>query len=108
MKFINILLAPLFVLLLHYFELRVVVLLYLFMSICFFCYKYIKKKNYKDILVPGMYILLFSIAYYFSSLQTVKYIPVILSMIFLFLFIDSHLNKKYMILSFTKSFIKKS
>jgi len=107
MKFINILLAPLFVLLLHYFELRMVVLLYLFMSIVFFIYKLLKKVSYKDILIPGIYVSFLSIAYYFSSFQTVKYIPVTLSIIFLFLFIDSHFNKKNMILSFTKKFYKK-
>lgn len=107
MKFINILLAPLFVLLLHYFELRMVVLLYLFLSGIFFIYKFINKETYKDILLPSVYIVAFSIAYYFSSIQTVKYIPAILSIIFLFLFIDSHFNKKNMILSFTKKFYKK-
>lgn len=107
MKFINILLAPLFVLLLHYFELKSVVLLYLFMSVIYFVYSYLKKISYKDMLIPSLYILGLSTAYYFSSFQTVKYIPVILSTIFLFLFIDAHFNKKNMILAFTEKFYKK-
>jgi len=107
MKFLNILLAPLFVVLLHYFELRMVILLYLCISIIFLIYRFFKRKTYKDILLPSMYIIAFSIAYHFSSLQTVKYIPVILSTIFLFLFVDSHFNKKYMILNFTKKFYRK-
>ncbi len=58
-------------------------------------------------ILPSIYVLGFSIAYYFSSFKTVKYIPVILSTLFLFLFIDAYFNKKYMILGFTKKFYKK-
>ncbi len=57
--------------------------------------------------IPGIYLVALSIAYYFSSFQTVKYIPVTLSAIFLFLFVDSHYNRRYMILGFTKKFYKR-
>lgn len=107
MKFINILFAPLFVLLVHYFELRSVVLLYLVMAGIFFVYMYTKKSSYKDMVVPSLYVIILSIAYYFSSFETVKYIPVTLSSIFFLMFVDSHYNKKYMILGFTQKFYKK-
>lgn len=107
MKFINILFAPLFVLLIHYFEFRSVVLLYLAMAIIFFIYMYRKKESFKDMIVPSLYVIILSIAYYFSSLETVKYIPVTLSSIFFLVFVDSHFNKKYMVLGFTQKFYKK-
>jgi len=107
MKFANIILAPMFVLLLHYFDLRMVVLFYLFMAVVFFIYKYFNKQSYKDMVIPLIYVIALSVAYYFSSFQTVKYIPVILSTIFLLLFLDAHFNKKHMILGFTKKFYKK-
>lgn len=107
MKFANILFAPMFVLLIHYFEFRSVVLLYLVLAILYFVYMYRKKSRYRDILVPSLYVIILSVAYYFSSLETVKYIPVTLSSIFFLMFIDSHVNKKYMILAFTKKFYKK-
>ena len=99
--------APLFVVLLHYFELNIVISLYLFFAIIFFIVRLKKKKNKKDMLMPSIYIIALSLAYYFSSLDAVKYIPVTLSMIFLLLFIDAHLHKKEMILGFTKKFYKK-
>ena len=107
MKYANIILAPMFVFLIHNFEFRVVVLGYLVMALLYFVYQFFKMKSYKNLLIPSVFILTLGIAYYFSSLQTVKYIPVTLSSIFLLLFIDAHFNKKYMILEFTKQFYKK-
>jgi len=99
--------APAFVLLIHYFEFRHVVLLYLFFAIVYSVFKFFRKNSYKDMIIPSINIVALSIAYYFSSLQTVKYIPVTLSTIFLLLFIDAHFNKKYMILGFTTKFYPK-
>ncbi len=107
MRFANLLFAPMFVLLIHYFEFRSVVLLYLFMSVCFFVYMYKNMSSFKELVTPLLYVVVLSVAYYFSSLHVVKYIPVTLSIIFTLVFVDSHYNKKYMILSFTKKFYKK-
>jgi len=107
-NFLTIIFAPMFVLLIHYFEFRSVVLVYLVFAIVYFIFKYFKKKSYKDMIIPSINIIILSIAYYFSSFQTVKYIPVTLSSIFLLLFIDAHFNKKYMILKFTKRFYHKA
>jgi uncharacterized membrane protein len=68
---------------------------------------YKRKSSYRDIIAPSLYVIILSVAYYFSSFETVKYIPVTLSMIFTLVFVDSHYKKKYMILSFTKKFYKK-
>jgi uncharacterized membrane protein len=107
MRYLNIILAPIFVLLIHYFEFRKVVLAYLLMAVIYFTFTFFKKNSYKDMVIPVIYVVGLSIAYYFSSLQSVKYIPVTLSGIFLFLFVESHYNKRYMILGFTRKFYKK-
>jgi hypothetical protein len=93
--------------LLHYFRFDLVVLLYLTMACGFFAYSFLKKNSLKDMVLPSIYVIILSVAYYFSSLQTVKYIPATLSVIFLFLFIDAHFNKREMILGFTKKFYPK-
>ncbi len=106
-NFFGLIFAPMFVLLLHYFEFESVVLVYLLMAIVFFIYSLTKKKIHKDMLMPSIYLVALSLAYYFSSFETVKYIPVTLSMIFLLLFIDSHYHKREMVLGFTKKFYHK-
>ena len=107
LKFLNLLFAPMFILLIEFFELKVVVLGYLILAIIFFIYKFYKKTAHKNMLMPAIYVVALSVAYYFSSLEAVKYIPVTLSMIFLLLFIDAHLHKKEMILGFTRKFYHK-
>jgi len=106
-NFFGLIFAPLFVVLLHYFKFELVVLVYLLMACGFFIYSYMKKDSLKDIILPTIYIVALSIAYYFSSFETVKYIPVTLSSIFLFLFIDAHFNKREMVLGFTRKFYPK-
>lgn len=107
MKFLNIIFAPLFVLLIHYFEFRLVVLGYLVLALMFLFYMYSQKGSKKELITPILYVLILSVAYYFSSMSAVKYIPVTLSAIFTMMFVDSHINQKYMILGFTRKFYKK-
>lgn len=104
---LGLLFAPLFVVLLHYFEFKSVVLVYLAIAIIFFIYSYLKKESYKDMVMPTIYLVALSVACYFSSFETVKYIPVTLSTIFLLLFIDSHYHKREMVLGFTRKFYPK-
>ncbi len=96
-----------FVLLIHYFEFRLVVGVYLLMAIFYLAFKVKKRSSFVDMAVPGVIVLILSIAYYYSSIQSVKYIPATLSAIFSLLFIDAHFNKKYMVLGFTKRFYRK-
>ena len=103
----SILFAPTFVLSLHFFDFRVTSLIYLIIAIFFFIYTWRHKESYKDLVMPTIYIIALSIASYLSSFETVKFIPVTLSMIFLTLFIDSHYNKREMVLEFTKRFYRK-
>jgi len=106
-NFIGLIFAPLFVLLLHYFEFESVVLLYLIIAFFFFIYSYAKKDSLKDIILPSIYLIALSIAYSFSSIDSVKYIPITLSMIFMLVFVDAHFNKREMVLGFTKKFYPK-
>ncbi len=104
---LGLLFAPAFVLLIRYFDLKSVILGYLVLAIIFFIYKFLKRESHKDLLMPTIYVVALSVAYYYSSLEAVKYIPVTLSMIFTLVFVDAHLNKKEMILGFTRKFYKK-
>lgn len=103
----SIIFAPTFVIALHFFAFKRVTLFYLVFASVFFIYSYIKKSKLQDMVMPSIYLMALAVAYYFSSLQTVKYIPVTLSLIFLVLFIDSHYNKREMVLGFTKKFYPK-
>ncbi len=107
LNLLGLLFAPMFVLLIKYYDLRSVILGYLILAIIFFIYKLFKKQSHKDMLMPSIYVVALSIAYYFSSLEAVKYIPVTLSLIFTLVFVDAYINKKEMILGFTKRFYKK-
>jgi len=104
---LGLLFAPAFVLLIRYYDLKTVLLGYLVLAIIFFIYKLFKKQRHKDMLMPSIYVVALSVAYYYSSLEGVKYIPVTLSMIFTLVFVDAHLHKKEMILGFTRKFYKK-
>ena len=107
MKFLNILFAPVFVLLIHYFEFKSVVLVYLIGAVFYLGYKIKSRVQIKELVVPMLYVTLLGIAYGFSSIQAVKYMPTTLSAMFTVMFVDSYLHKRYMILGFTKQFYKK-
>jgi intracellular septation protein A len=107
MKFLNILFAPLFVLLINYFELKDVVLVYFLIAIMYLFYCSIQRKKIVDIAIASMYVLVLGMAYYYSSIKMVKFIPTFLSVLFLIIFLNSHIKKKYMILDFTKIFYKR-
>jgi uncharacterized membrane protein len=77
------------------------------MSVGFFVYRYLKKEKFSDLILPSIYLVILSIAYYFSSFETLKYVPATLSSMFLFLFLDSYYNKKEMVLGFTRRFYLK-
>jgi len=99
--------APSFLISLHYLEFKSVVLFYLFLSILFFIYSFFRKKTFKDLTIPGIYLLLLFFAYFSSSFEMVKFIPVLISATFFALFMDSTMHKKELILGFTKKFYKK-
>lgn len=99
--------APTFIISLHYLEFKIAVLSCLFLSIFFFIYSFLKKKTLENLSVPTIYVLLLVFAYFSSSVEMVKFIPVLISATFFALFIDATIHKKNLILSFTKKIYKK-
>lgn len=106
-KFLSLIYAPLFIVLMYNMEFKAVVLIYLFLSILFFVYRYIKKTTLKDLTLPSFYIVMLLVAYYFASFEVVKLVPVALSAVFFVLFVDATLNKKELIYTFTTKFYPK-
>ena len=106
-KFLSLIYAPLFIVLLYNFEFKAVVLIYLFLALIFFIYRYIKKTTLKDLALPTFYIFMLLIAYYFASFEVVKLVPVTLSAVFFVLFVDSTFNKKELIYTSTTKFYPK-
>jgi uncharacterized membrane protein len=106
-KLLSIIYAPLFIVLMYNFEFKAVVLIYLFLSVIFLIYRYINKTTLKDLILPFFYIVMLLLAYYFASMEVVKLVPVVLSAVFFVLFVDSSLNKKELIYSFTTKFYPK-
>lgn len=104
---IALLFAPIFLISLHYLEFKAAVLFYLFLSILSFIYSFLRKRTYKDLSVPSIFILLLLFAYFSSSFVMVKFIPVLISATFFALFIDATMHKKELILGFTKRFYKR-
>jgi len=99
--------APSFLLLIHYFEFRKIVLLFVGISFIFLIYAFVKKKKLEDFVVLGIYLVLLSLAYVFVSIETVKFIPVFTSMAFFSLFAEAALHKKELIYRLTQKFYKK-
>jgi hypothetical protein len=99
--------APTFLISLNYFAFSNVVLFYLFLLVFFFLYKFFQKTSHKDLTIPSIYILLLALAYFSSSFEIIKFIPVLISATFFVLFVDATINKRALILNFTKKFYKK-
>ncbi|WP_415396524.1 hypothetical protein [Sulfurimonas sp. CS5] len=104
---IALLFAPSFIISLHYLEFKAVVQFYLFLSILFFIYTCYTKKTLKNLVVPSIYVIALLFAYFSSSFEMVKFIPVLISATFFALFIDATMYKKELILGFTKRFYKR-
>jgi len=104
---LSILFAPVFVILLHYFEFEIVVRAYLVVALLFFIYVSVTKQHTRELLMPTIYLVALVVANYFSSMEVVKFVPVTLSLIFFLLFVDAAYYKKHMILGFTKQFYRK-
>jgi len=104
---ITLLFAPSFLLLINYFIFEQVVILYIVFSLLLLTYAYIKKKKTEDFVVLGIYFVLLSFAYFYASIDIVKFIPVFTTMAFFTLFAEATLHKKELILKLTQKFYKK-
>lgn len=99
--------APAFIISLHYFEFKKVVLSYLLLSIILFIYTIIKKKQFKDFIIPIIYIMTLIFIYFYTNYKIIKFIPIIVSVMFFVFFLDATINKKELILKFTQKFYSK-
>jgi uncharacterized membrane protein len=104
---LTLLFAPSFLLLIHYFDFKQIVLIYIILSVVFFIFSIVQKKKIEDFVILGIYLILLSFSYVYASLETVKFIPVFTSMAFFAIFAESALHKKELIYKLTKKFYKK-
>ena len=104
---LTLLFAPSFLLLINYFDFKQIVLIYIFVLVLFLLYSLKQKKKLEDYIILGIYLVLLSIAYFYASFETVKFIPVFTSMAFFTIFAHSAIKKKELIYNLTKKFYKK-
>ncbi|MCD6173259.1 MAG: hypothetical protein J7J96_05615 [Sulfurimonas sp.] len=104
---ISILFAPSFILLLRYFDFKNVTLLYALFMFAYLVVLIFYKQELKTIFAPIIYFTFLILAYILSSMEFVKIIPALISAIFFLLFLMAYIQKKKLILSFTKKFYKK-
>lgn len=99
--------APSFLLLVHYFNFKKVVSGYIFISLIMLLFFFIKKKKVQDYIVLSVYIILLSVAYFFTSFSIVKLIPTLISLAFFTLFTQAAAKKQALIYKVSKRFYKK-
>ncbi len=103
----TLLFAPSFILLIRFYDFKTVVTVYIIFAMILFSIALIKKKDYKDLLTPFIYIVLLLCAYFFDSFSSVKIIPVFISSIFFTLFLNATIQKKALVYNLTKRFYPK-
>jgi len=104
---LTLLFAPSFLLLIHYFDFRDVVLAYIAISLLLLFYAFKKGKKGEDFIVLGIYFVILSISYFYADMLTIKFIPVLTSLTFSAIFAEAAIKKRELIYSFTKKFYKK-
>lgn len=104
---LTLLFAPSFLLFIHYFDFKQVVLVYMALSFAFLIYALRKKKKIEDFIILSIYLVLLTISYFYVSIQSVKFIPVFTSMAFFTIFAESAIRKKELIYKLTQKFYKK-
>jgi len=104
---ITLLFAPSFLILTDYFDFNKLVLAYIIVAIIFMILSIIKKRKAEDYIVISIYLVLLMVAYFSTSLNVVKYIPIFTSMVFVSIFIHATINKTEIIFRFTKKFYTK-
>lgn len=104
---LTLLFAPSFLLLIHYFDFKQIVLTYIVVSLIILIYALKQKKKIEDFVILGIYLILLTISYFYVSLETVKFIPVFTSMAFFTIFAESAIKKKELIYKLTQKFYKK-
>jgi uncharacterized membrane protein len=104
---LTLLFAPSFLLLIHYFDFKRIVLVYIVLSLVFLIYSLKQKKKIEDFVILAIYLILLTISYFYVSIETVKFIPVFTSIAFFTIFAESAIRKKELIYKLTQKFYKK-
>lgn len=104
---ITLLFAPSFLILIQFFKFESIVLLYLLLALLLLFFVYSMKRRAEDQVIVTIYVLLLSIAYFYTSLEVVKFIPVFTAMAFFTIFAYASIKRQEMIYRFTKKFYKK-
>ncbi len=104
---VSILFAPSFIIALQYFEFKSVTISYAILMFFYLLGMILLKQDLKTIFAPIIYFIFLILAYILSSMEFVKIIPALISAIFFLLFLTAYIQKKELILSFTKKFYKK-
>ncbi len=104
---ISILFAPSFIISLQYFEFKSVTISYAIVMFFYLFGLILLKQDLKTIFPSIIYFIFLILAYILSSMEFVKIIPALISAIFFMLFLTAYVQKKKLILSFTKKFYKK-
>ena len=104
---LTLLFAPTFLILLQYFEFQTITLIYIFISLFGLTYAYIVKSKLEDFAIIGIYLVLLTLAYFTTSFEAVKFIPVFSAMTFFTVFALSFMKKGELIYKITTKFYKK-
>jgi len=104
---ITLLFAPSFLILIHYFDFKKIVSFYILLSLSFLLYAFFKKKKLEDFILLGIYLLFLGFAYFFVSMEAIKFISIFTAMAFFSLFAEAAIHKKELILKLTQKFYKK-
>ncbi len=99
--------APSFILLLQFFSFFELTLAYAVVMFLYLLFSIYIKANIKTMATPLVYLVFIVIAYFFSSMESVKSIPALISGFFFFFFLESVFSKRHTILKFSQKFYKK-
>lgn len=104
---VSLLFPPSFVLLIQYFDFKSVAFAYMLFMLGYLILSVMLKESLKNISTPLIYFTFVIFAYMLSSMEFIKIIPALISATFFIFFLVSFLQKKELILGFTKKFYKK-
>ena len=104
---ISLLFPPTFVIALYYYDFNFVAFIYCVFMLVYLIVSIVFKEDIKSVSTPLIYFCFVLFAYLFNSIEFVKVIPAFLSMIFFFIFFIAYIQKKALILQFSKRFNKK-
>lgn len=104
---VSLLFPPSFVIALYYFDFNSVAFVYCVFMLMYLIVSLLLKQDLKSISTPLIYFSFVLIAYMLSSMEFIKMIPALISVTFFFVFLMAYIQKKELVLKFTRKFYKK-